>query len=172
MWLGLCTGGAARGDEVAGWKGGRAAGVVCGAAGAWLAGGLGKKLGGWPADEVVGLDVGAVVEGVKMPGLGGIRLIAGDAPALDVAGLREPKGGVAIFSVVPDDAGAGGVVVGAFGGSGAFGKKLEAGWVGVGCCVVDGAGCPNLKPAPGAVLGWAEGVCTGGWLEVDAMGLG
>lgn len=138
-----------------------------------MTGGLGKKLGGCLAGEVVvGLDAGAAIEGVGRPGVGGTTLIAGDATALDVAGSRKLNGEVEAFSVVPDGAGADGVVVGAFGGSGAFGKKLGAGWVGVGCCVVDGAGCPNVKPAAGAVLRWAKGDCAGGWLGVDATGQG
>lgn len=97
-----------------------------------------------------------------------MTLIAGDTPALDVAGLSELKGEIETLSVAPDDAGADGVAAGALVGSVAFGKGLGADWVCVGCCVVDGVGCPKLIPDAGVTPGWPDSDRAGGWLGSDA----
>ena len=97
------------------------------------------------------MDAGADVENVGRTGVGGVTLIAGDAAAPDVPGPRKLK--VGGLSATPEEAGADGVVVGALGGSAAFGGKMGAAGVGVGFCVVDGVGCPNLNPVAGVGLG-------------------
>ena len=84
------------------------------------------------------MDAGAVVGNVGRTGVGGMTLIAGDAAAPDVPGPRKLK--VGGLSATVEEAGADGVVVGALGGSAAFGGELRAAGVGVGFCAVDGAG--------------------------------
>lgn len=95
-----------------------------------------------------------------------MTFIAGDAGVVEP---KKPKAGGAL-SVAPKDPGADGVVEGPSGGSAGFGGKLGADGAGMGCCVVDGVGCPNMNPGAGVELGWANGDCAGGWLGAGAMG--